>query len=89
MPTFHQSLTYGKCIGANYTDVSKGMCAEEFRAFKECVQASYIMASNQSGEPCAHTKYGLDRLAESDGQEVVASGLSNNCIQVYGRMTVL
>ncbi|KAG7529584.1 hypothetical protein FFLO_05556 [Filobasidium floriforme] len=33
-----QSLAYGKCIGANYTDVSKGMCAEEFRAFKECVQ---------------------------------------------------
>ena len=33
-----QSLAYGKCIGANYQDVSKGMCAEEFKAFKDCVQ---------------------------------------------------
>ena len=35
-----QSLAYGKCIGANYQDVSKGMCAEEFKAFKDCVQVS-------------------------------------------------
>ncbi|KAJ9106363.1 hypothetical protein QFC21_001509 [Naganishia friedmannii] len=34
------SLAYGKCIGASYLDVSKGMCEKEFQAFKECVQVS-------------------------------------------------
>ncbi|KAI5455103.1 hypothetical protein NCC49_002374 [Naganishia albida] len=33
-----QSLAYGKCVGASYLDVSKGMCEKEFQAFKECVQ---------------------------------------------------
>ncbi|KAG8929950.1 hypothetical protein FRC02_004836 [Tulasnella sp. 418] len=29
---------YGKCISDSYQDVQKGMCAAEFKAFKECVQ---------------------------------------------------
>ncbi|GHJ88501.1 hypothetical protein NliqN6_4903 [Naganishia liquefaciens] len=33
-----QSLAYGKCVGASYLDVSKGMCEKEFQAFKQCVQ---------------------------------------------------
>ncbi|KIY56395.1 hypothetical protein I307_04194 [Cryptococcus deuterogattii 99/473] len=33
-----QSVAYGKCISKSYTDVSKGMCEAEFKAFKECVQ---------------------------------------------------
>uniref|UniRef100_A0A0K3C744 Uncharacterized protein n=1 Tax=Rhodotorula toruloides TaxID=5286 RepID=A0A0K3C744_RHOTO len=28
---------YGKCIGARYQDVDKGMCAAEFQAFRQCV----------------------------------------------------
>lgn len=42
-----QSLAYGKCIGANYLEVSKGMCSEEFAAFKECVTVSGL-SHNQS-----------------------------------------
>lgn len=34
----NQSVAYGKCISTSYTDVSKGMCEAEFKAFKECVQ---------------------------------------------------
>ncbi|KAK4335748.1 hypothetical protein RTBOTA2_004501 [Rhodotorula toruloides] len=26
---------YGKCIGARYQDVDKGMCAAEFQAFRQ------------------------------------------------------
>ncbi|TXT08954.1 hypothetical protein VHUM_02428 [Vanrija humicola] len=33
-----QSLAYGQCIGRSYQDVSKDMCREEFKAFKDCVQ---------------------------------------------------
>lgn len=33
-----QSVAYGKCISKSYTEVSKGMCEAEFKAFKECVQ---------------------------------------------------
>ncbi|ORY38105.1 hypothetical protein BCR35DRAFT_311527 [Leucosporidium creatinivorum] len=33
-----QSIAYGKCIGASYTDVERGMCEQEFRAFKACVK---------------------------------------------------
>lgn len=36
----HQSLVYGKCIGAKYLEVHKDMCSEEFAAFKDCVQVS-------------------------------------------------
>lgn len=28
---------YGKCIGARYTDVERGMCEQEFQAFKKCM----------------------------------------------------
>lgn len=35
------SLAYGKCIGAQYQDVSKGMCVDEFNAFKACVQVGF------------------------------------------------
>jgi hypothetical protein len=35
-----ESIAYGKCIGKSYQEVSKGMCENEFRAFKECVQVS-------------------------------------------------
>ncbi|ORY30352.1 hypothetical protein BCR39DRAFT_529326 [Naematelia encephala] len=34
-------MAYGKCIGAKYTEVSKGMCEAEFQAFKDCVQKSF------------------------------------------------
>lgn len=27
---------YGKCIAGNYQNVSKGMCAKEFMALKDC-----------------------------------------------------
>lgn len=37
-----QSLAYGRCVGARYMDVSKGMCQEEFMAFKQCVQVSRL-----------------------------------------------
>ena len=33
-----KSIVYGKCIGARYNEVSKGMCEAEFQAFKDCVQ---------------------------------------------------
>lgn len=32
-----QGAAYGKCIGARYQDVDKGMCAAEFQAFRQCV----------------------------------------------------
>ena len=32
-----QGAAYGKCIGARYTEVEKGMCADEFAAFRKCV----------------------------------------------------
>jgi hypothetical protein len=35
-----QSLAYGQCIGKSYQEVQKGMCENEFKAFKECVQVS-------------------------------------------------
>ena len=36
-----QSLAYGQCIGKSYQEVQKGMCENEFKAFKECVQVSH------------------------------------------------
>lgn len=35
-----QAATYGACVGKRYQDVQRGMCADEFKAFKECVQVS-------------------------------------------------
>lgn len=32
-----QGLVYGKCIGARYTDVERGMCDKEFQSFKKCM----------------------------------------------------
>ncbi|SCZ87743.1 BZ3500_MvSof-1268-A1-R1_Chr2-3g05211 [Microbotryum saponariae] len=32
-----QAMAYGKCIGAKYTEVERGMCEKEFQAFKACV----------------------------------------------------
>ncbi|KAI9259060.1 hypothetical protein BY458DRAFT_408524, partial [Sporodiniella umbellata] len=32
-----QAAAYGKCITANYKNVSQGMCGAEFQAFKQCV----------------------------------------------------
>ena len=37
-----QSLAYGHCIGKSYQEVQKGMCENEFKAFKECVQVSHF-----------------------------------------------
>lgn len=37
-----QSLAYGQCIGKQYQDVRKDMCAPEFAQFKNCVQVSFI-----------------------------------------------
>lgn len=31
---------YGKCVAANYQNVSKGMCAKEFMALKDCYLVS-------------------------------------------------
>ncbi|OCF58769.1 hypothetical protein L486_03259 [Kwoniella mangroviensis CBS 10435] len=36
-----QSLAYGKCVGKSYQEVSKSMCEEEFKAFRECVQKAF------------------------------------------------
>jgi hypothetical protein len=33
-----QAAVYGKCIVAQYQDVSKSMCQKEFMLFKNCVQ---------------------------------------------------
>ncbi|GLB37484.1 putative mitochondrial respiratory chain complex I assembly [Lyophyllum shimeji] len=33
-----QASVYGKCIVANYTDVQKDMCKEEFAQFKRCLR---------------------------------------------------
>ncbi|CAO3584015.1 unnamed protein product [Absidia cylindrospora] len=33
-----QSAAYGKCIALNYKDAHKDMCAQEFQAFKQCVE---------------------------------------------------
>lgn len=35
-----KSLAYGQCIGKQYQDVRKDMCAQEFAQFKNCVQVS-------------------------------------------------
>lgn len=35
-----QSAVYGKCIFADYTNVHKDMCANEFMKLKECYLAS-------------------------------------------------
>ncbi|BGP17517.1 hypothetical protein JCM10213v2_005550 [Rhodosporidiobolus nylandii] len=32
-----QGTLYGKCIGARYQDVERGMCAKEFEAFRACL----------------------------------------------------
>ena len=37
-----QSLAYGQCIGKQYQDVRKDMCAPEFAQFKNCVQVSFL-----------------------------------------------
>lgn len=42
-----QSLAYGQCIGKQYQDVRKDMCAPEFAQFKKCVQVSYFARSHQ------------------------------------------
>ncbi|OQO06464.1 hypothetical protein B0A48_08247 [Cryoendolithus antarcticus] len=31
-----EGAVYGKCIVANYQNVSKGMCAQEFMLLKDC-----------------------------------------------------
>ena len=31
-----KGAVYGKCIAANYQNVSKDMCAKEFMALKDC-----------------------------------------------------
>jgi len=33
-----QATKYGKCVVASYTDVSKGMCKEEFSEFRQCLR---------------------------------------------------
>lgn len=35
-----QASTYGKCITANYMDVRKDMCKEEFARFAECLRTA-------------------------------------------------
>ena len=35
-----QGAVYGKCIAANYQNVSKDMCAKEFMALKDCYLVS-------------------------------------------------
>ncbi|EJT45181.1 hypothetical protein A1Q2_05252 [Trichosporon asahii var. asahii CBS 8904] len=36
-----ESLAYGQCIGKQYQDVRKDMCAPEFAQFKNCVQKAF------------------------------------------------
>jgi len=33
-----QATKYGKCVVASYTDVSKGMCKQEFSEFRQCLR---------------------------------------------------
>ncbi|GAA94342.1 uncharacterized protein L969DRAFT_89982 [Mixia osmundae IAM 14324] len=35
-----EAAIYGQCITAKYQEVEKGMCNQEFLAFKDCVQKS-------------------------------------------------
>jgi hypothetical protein len=35
-----QASVYGKCIAANYMDVRKDMCQEEFAKFAECLRTA-------------------------------------------------
>lgn len=43
-----QSLAYGQCIGKQYQDVRKDMCAPEFAQFKNCVQVSSCAVATSS-----------------------------------------
>ncbi|OAK99095.1 hypothetical protein IQ06DRAFT_294529 [Phaeosphaeriaceae sp. SRC1lsM3a] len=36
-----ESAVYGKCIFADYTNVHKDMCANEFMKLKECYLKAY------------------------------------------------
>ena len=33
-----QSVAYGRCIASHVEDIQQHVCAQEFMAFKECVQ---------------------------------------------------
>ena len=35
--TRQQGRAYGKCIGAKYMDVERGMCEREFVQFRQCM----------------------------------------------------
>ena len=32
-----QTAAYGQCVAAKYLEVEKGICAKEFKEFKDCV----------------------------------------------------
>lgn len=34
-----EAIAYGKCVAINAQEMQKDMCANEFKAFKDCVQA--------------------------------------------------
>ncbi|KAF8161148.1 hypothetical protein B0H34DRAFT_368390 [Crassisporium funariophilum] len=33
-----QAVIYGKCVVATYTEVTKDICKDEFRLFKDCLR---------------------------------------------------
>ena len=43
-----QAKAYGSCILASYESVERGMCEEEFRGFKACVQKRVSMGGERS-----------------------------------------
>lgn len=44
-----QGAVYGKCVAANYQNVSKDMCAKEFMALKDCYLVSRQIGDDVCG----------------------------------------
>lgn len=41
-----KGAVYGKCIAANYQNVSKDMCAKEFMALKDCYLVCHLSTTD-------------------------------------------
>ena len=44
-----QATVYGQCVASKYTDTSKGMCEDQFRAFSKCVKDAVSLPSFRTG----------------------------------------
>lgn len=50
--TFLKGAVYGKCIAANYQNVSKDMCAKEFMLLKDCYLVLQTHSSKRNNADC-------------------------------------